>query len=374
MEPIEIWMAEFATVGGEGRTVTADLNLRHNFEMHGFSVRVEKSSGQYYIDTIVVADGVTLTSADCGPDGSCFTLSSEPGTVWDATDEVFSTIATVTYRLADTCECNQTCRDWVYLTADSVWDADGYQRYSVATDSALLWMTSETAIADSCPGLQVGLTDGIAPTTSMAGEIPGVSLGVVFGAGGELLPGVLLTGVDADILYDPDQLTLDTVLPANWIGRLEYTEPTTGVCRIHLWCEQEDQCRYSALPTILQDLVTVKFSGTCATGNNAAVCRIGSDTRFYVDGFPYTPISAASCPECWEEATVTIVAPGDLTGDCNRNLADITDMIGSVYLGKILDPMAGLAADVTCDGRCTLDDITRLIDYIYLNGAELGCP
>jgi hypothetical protein len=91
----------------------------------------------------------------------------------------------------------------------------------------------------------------------------------------------------------------------------------------------------------------------------------GQISRYSVD---------TACASCWDDGSVTIITPGDLNFDCKRNLADITDMIGSVYLGKFLDPMAGMAADVTCDDRCTLDDITRLIDYIYLNGTAPGCP
>ena len=69
-----------------------------------------------------------------------------------------------------------------------------------------------------------------------------------------------------------------------------------------------------------------------------------------------------------------MVIASDLNGRLQTQPGRHHRLIGSVYLGKILDPMAGLAADVTCDGRCTLDDITRLIGYVYLNGAAPGCP
>ena len=66
---------------------------------------------------------------------------------------------------------------------------------------------------------------------------------------------------------------------------------------------------------------------------------------------------------------------GDVTEDQEGpNLADITALIGVVFLGAS-PPAHPEAANVdgSLDGKLSLNDITLLIGYVYLNGPELNC-
>ena len=55
-----------------------------------------------------------------------------------------------------------------------------------------------------------------------------------------------------------------------------------------------------------------------------------------------------------------------------RNLADITGVIGYVYLDEDgIDPVE--AADVNDDGKINLGDITRIVANVYVDKTPLFC-
>ena len=56
-------------------------------------------------------------------------------------------------------------------------------------------------------------------------------------------------------------------------------------------------------------------------------------------------------------------------GTDKRNLADITQLIGTVYLGGE-PPVAMQAGDCMIDYKLNLADITTLISFVYLGGAD----
>ena len=63
---------------------------------------------------------------------------------------------------------------------------------------------------------------------------------------------------------------------------------------------------------------------------------------------------------------------GDMDGDFEVNLSDITTLIGYVYLGG--NPPVNLAlASVDCIPGTDLSDITRLIDHVYISHDPLCC-
>jgi thermolysin len=65
---------------------------------------------------------------------------------------------------------------------------------------------------------------------------------------------------------------------------------------------------------------------------------------------------------------------GDLNRDEDINLADLTRMIDYVYLeGAPPDPMEAGNVNGSPDGTINLGDITRLTDFIYLDGPDLTC-
>jgi hypothetical protein len=66
---------------------------------------------------------------------------------------------------------------------------------------------------------------------------------------------------------------------------------------------------------------------------------------------------------------------GDINGDgAGPNLADITYLIGYVYIGGP-EPLNLKAANTAYhdDTRINLADITALIGYVYLDGPDLIC-
>ncbi len=71
-----------------------------------------------------------------------------------------------------------------------------------------------------------------------------------------------------------------------------------------------------------------------------------------------------------------LVDYGWVLGDCNDdgdvNLADITFLVGSVYLGAA-DPVPLERGDLDCSGSLMLNDITIMIDHVYLTHKALGC-
>ncbi len=58
---------------------------------------------------------------------------------------------------------------------------------------------------------------------------------------------------------------------------------------------------------------------------------------------------------------------GELTGDANVDIADLTALIRFMYLDLSV-PHPGIAADIDCDGAVDISDLTRMIDYLYLSG------
>jgi len=87
----------------------------------------------------------------------------------------------------------------------------------------------------------------------------------------------------------------------------------------------------------------------------------------------------------WLDTTVIIVDDGSMTalvptcGDMNGNIdvdiADITRLISHLYLGGE-PPVCMRAANVngSPDGTVDISDITRLIQFLYMNGDDLECP
>ncbi len=73
-------------------------------------------------------------------------------------------------------------------------------------------------------------------------------------------------------------------------------------------------------------------------------------------------------------AVLTNYLCGDLNGDHTVDLADITGLIGIVYLGGELSVIKRAAnVDSSTDREITLADITGLISYVYLGGTEPVC-
>jgi len=60
---------------------------------------------------------------------------------------------------------------------------------------------------------------------------------------------------------------------------------------------------------------------------------------------------------------------GDLDQDHKLNLADITAMIGYVYLGRDISVIKQVAnVDGSTDGKVNLSDIAYLVSHVYLGG------
>jgi hypothetical protein len=65
---------------------------------------------------------------------------------------------------------------------------------------------------------------------------------------------------------------------------------------------------------------------------------------------------------------------GDLTNDGRVTLADITLLIGHVYLGGPPPvPLVAGNVDASADGKITLSDVTTLIDHVYISHNPLNC-
>lgn len=65
--------------------------------------------------------------------------------------------------------------------------------------------------------------------------------------------------------------------------------------------------------------------------------------------------------------------PGDVNGDCRRNLVDVTLMIRHIFIPpqEILEA----CGDVDCNGRIDATDLTHLVRFCFLGGPELmKCP
>ncbi|MFZ5979808.1 MAG: dockerin type I repeat-containing protein [Candidatus Zixiibacteriota bacterium] len=75
--------------------------------------------------------------------------------------------------------------------------------------------------------------------------------------------------------------------------------------------------------------------------------------------------------------SITALVPtcGDLNGNLDVDIADITRLISYLYLDGER-PVCLRAANVngTPDGTVDIADITRLIQFLYMNGVDLACP
>ena len=77
------------------------------------------------------------------------------------------------------------------------------------------------------------------------------------------------------------------------------------------------------------------------------------------------------------DGSITVLTPvcGDLTGNYDVDIADITRLISFLYL-EGAPPVCMRAANVngSPDDEVDIADITRLIQFLYLDGDDLDCP
>jgi hypothetical protein len=66
---------------------------------------------------------------------------------------------------------------------------------------------------------------------------------------------------------------------------------------------------------------------------------------------------------------VLSIAHGDVNNDTRINLGDLTDLVSYVYMGGAEPFPSILLGDCNCNGKVNLTDITYMIAYLYLEGA-----
>ena len=73
--------------------------------------------------------------------------------------------------------------------------------------------------------------------------------------------------------------------------------------------------------------------------------------------------------------TVMLSTCGNVNGNGNIDIADITALISYLYLGGDPPPVLRVAnVNGTPDGTIDISDITGIIAHLYLDHRELNCP